>query len=200
MIMFDAWYNKIMKSGSDLDLAMTDTDSVLAKLSDPKKFFENFDCYMDYSNYDKDHPKFDQSNKAKLGFFKDELCGKYVCQEFIGLRSKCYALNLTNEKTNESKEKKVCKGLGKAAIMNRLKFNQYKDCLLKNTTFRHEFHSIRSKNHNIKTVIIRKKALNYADTKRWLFDCGIHSVPYGSYIIEKYGGECQRCKKSFCLE
>lgn len=198
--MFDAWYNKMMKTGCQLDLGMSDTDSFLVKLSDPAKFFSKFDRYMDYSNYDKNHPKFDDSRKAKLGFFKDELCGKFVCQEFIGLRSKCYAMNLVNTDNNEKKEKKVCKGVGRAAIANRLKFDQYKQCLLKNKTFRHEFHGIRSHNHNIKTVLIRKKALNFMDTKRWIFNCGIHSVPYGSFLIKKYGGECNRCKKSFEME
>lgn len=200
MIMFDAWYNKIMKCGSQLDLGMSDTDSFLIKLSDPETFFTNFDCYMDYSNYDEKDPKFDSSNKAKLGFFKDELCGKYVCQEFIGLRSKCYALNLIDKERNEKKEKKTCKGIGRAAIANRLKFEQYKDCLLRNKTFRHQFHGIRSHNHNIKTVVIKKKALSFTDTKRWIFNCGIHSVPYGSFMIAKYGGECKRCQKSFEIE
>lgn len=198
--MFDAWYNKIMKCGSKLDLGMTDTDSFLMKLSRPEKFFKNFASFMDYSNYEEDNPKFNNRNKAKLGFFKDELCGKYVCQEFIGLRSKCYALNLVDTKKNERKEKKVCKGVGRAAIANRLKFDQYKDCLLQNKTFRHEFHGIRSFNHKIKTVLIKKKALNFTDTKRWIFDCGIHSVPYGSFVIKKYGGNCQRCQKSFDVE
>ena len=198
--MFDAWYNKMMKCGSKIDLGMTDTDSFLIKLSRPEKFFKNFDCYMDYSNYEKENPKFNNSNKAKLGFFKDELCGKFVCKEFIGLRSKCYALNLLDIENNEKKEKKVCKGVGRAAIANRLKFDQYKDCLLQNKTFRHEFHGIRSNNHKIKTVLIKKKALSFIDTKRWIFDCGIHSVPYGSFLIKKYGGQCQRCAKSFDVE
>ena len=198
--MFDAWYNQMMRTGSELDLGMTDTDSFLIKISDPKLFYKNFDCYMDYSNYDKDHPRFNDSNKAKLGFFKDELCGKFICQEFIGLRSKCYALNLIDTQKNERKEKKICKGIGRTAIANRLKFHQYKDCLLKNQTFRHEFHGIRSQNHNIKTVLIRKKALSFMDTKRWIFDCGIHSVPYGSFMIKKYGGKCKRCQKCFEIE
>lgn len=198
--MFDAWYNKMMKTGSELDLGMSDTDSFLVKISDPKLFFKKFDRYMDYSNYDQDHPLFNNSNKAKLGFFKDELCGKFICQEFIGLRSKCYAMNLIDTQKNERKEKKICKGIGRTAIANRLKFHQYKDCLLKNQTFRHEFHGIRSQNHNIKTVLIRKKALSFMDTKRWIFNCGIHSVPYGSFMIKKYGGECKRCQKSFEME
>lgn len=197
MIMFDAWYNKMMKTGCSFDLGMTDTDSFLFKVSNPEAFFEKFDQFMDYSNYDKDHEKYNAVNKAKLGFFKDELCGKYVCKEFIGLRSKCYAMNMIDEEKNERKEKKVCKGLGRTAILNRLKFEQYKDCLFKQKSYRHEFHGIRSHNHNIKTVLIRKKAVNYTDTKRWIFDCGIHSVPYGSILIKNNGGKCPRCKKSF---
>jgi len=198
--MFDAWYNKMMSTDVKFDLGMTDTDSFLMKISNPERFFEKFDNLMDYSNYEEDHPKFSLENKAKLGFFKDELGGRYVCQEFIGLRSKCYALNLISKDKKEKKEKKVCKGIGKAAIANRLKFQQYKDCLLKNQTFRHEFHGIRSHNHKIKTVLIRKKALNFTDTKRWIFNCGIHSVPYGSYLIQKYDGECKRCVKHFEIE
>lgn len=80
-----------------------------------------------------------------------------------------------------------------------MKFDQYKNCIFKNETVRHEFHGIRSHNHNIKTVLIRKKALNFLDTKRWLFDCGIHSVPYGSIVIKKTYNKCPRCEKSFDL-
>ena len=199
MIMFDAWYNKMMKTGCKFDLGMTDTDSFLFKVSDPDKFSMKFDQYMDYSNYDEKHEKFSMENKAKLGYFKDELCGKFICDEFVGLRSKCYALKLEDSDTYEKKEKKVCKGVGRTAIKNRMKFDQYKNCIFKNETVRHEFHGIRSHNHNIKTVLIRKKALNFLDTKRWLFDCGIHSVPYGSIVIKKTYNKCPRCEKSFDL-
>ena len=96
--MFDAWYNKMMKTGCKFDLGMTDTDSFLFKVSDPVKFFKKFNPFMDYSNYDENHEKFNKENKAKLGFFKDELCGKFICHEFIGLRSKCYALNFLIER------------------------------------------------------------------------------------------------------
>jgi hypothetical protein len=178
---------------------MTDTDSFLFKVSDPDKFSMKFDQYMDYSNYDEKHEKFSMVNKAKLGYFKDELCGKFICDEFVGLRSKCYALKLEDSDTYEKKEKKVCKGVGRTAIKNRMKFDQYKNCIFKNETVRHEFHGIRSHNHNIKTVLIRKKALNFLDTKRWLFDCGIHSVPYGSIVIKKTYNKCPRCEKSFDL-
>lgn len=196
--MFDAWYNKITNNPEcDFDLAMTDTDSFLFKVSNVKEFYKHFKQYMDFSNYDLSNPLFNEKNKTQLGFFKDEFCGKLKCLEFVGLRSKCYAMNLKNIEEKNITEKKVCKGLGKQAIKNRLKFNQYKDCLFKNKIQRHHYYSIRSTKHNVKTVLINKKALSFFDTKRWLFDCAIHSVPYGSYLIKKFKNKCPRCSKPF---
>jgi hypothetical protein len=195
--MFDAWYNQMSKTGCKFDLGMTDTDSFLFKVSDSEKFFKKFNAFMDYSNYEPDHPMFSSKNKAKLGFFKDELCGKFSCTEFVGLRSKCYAMKLEDNSTFQMKEKKVCKGVGRTAIKNRMHFDQFKDCLVKGEIVRHEFHGIRSVNHNLKTIKIRKKALNFFDSKRWIFDCGIHSVPFGSYLIKKYYNKCPRCERTF---
>lgn len=192
--MYKSWYNVIMKSGCELDLGMTDTDSFLFRVSDKEKFMEYFNSHMDFSNYLPSNPKFSIANKAKLGFFKDELCGKFHCQEFVGLRSKCYSMNLTEIETSSKCEKKVCKGLGRTAILNRLKFEHYKTCLFNRATLRENFYSIRSVKHNLKTVLINKKALSFIDTKRWIFDCGIHSVPYGSFLIQKYYNSCPRCK------
>ena len=194
--MYKAWYNVIMKSGCNLDLGMTDTDSFLFKVSDTEKFMDHFNSYMDFSNYLPSNPKFDVSKKAKLGYFKDELCGKLHCQEFVGLRSKCYAMNLNEIASSAKSEKKVCKGLGRTAIVNRLKFDHYKSCLFNRSTLRENFYSIRSVKHNLKTVLINKKALSFIDTKRWIFDCGIHSVPYGSEMIKKYYNVCPKCNKN----
>ncbi|EFX60182.1 hypothetical protein DAPPUDRAFT_344893, partial [Daphnia pulex] len=100
-IMFDFWYNKMTKnSPCEFNLGMSDTDSFLFEVTKPKLFWKSVEPYMDFSNYDKDHPKFSEGNKAKLGFFKDELCGGKKCVEFIGLRPKCYALNLVDKKSN----------------------------------------------------------------------------------------------------
>jgi hypothetical protein len=48
---------------------------------------------MDYSNYPTDHINFNNENKAKLGFFKNEFGGTKKCTEFVGLRAKCYCFN-----------------------------------------------------------------------------------------------------------
>lgn len=193
--MFEAWYKKITRApGLKFDLGMTDTDSFLFKVSNRQMLLDHCHDIMDYSNYPEDHKLFTTENKARLGFFKDELCGKLSCEEFIGLRSKCYAMKLKDLDTSTFSDKKVCKGIGRTAIKNRLNFDHYKDCLFQSTILRRSFHSIRSTKHNLKTVLINKKALSYVDTKRWLFDCGIHSVPYGSYLIKKYVNNCPFCK------
>ena len=193
-VMFDFWYNKMTKnSPCTFNLGMSDTDSFLFEVTKPKVFWKTIGPYMDFSNYPKDHPKFNDTNKAQLGYFKDELCGTKKCVEFIGLRPKCYALNLVDRKSRIESEKKICKGLGRAAIKNRLRFSQYKNCLENGIIKRHEFASIRSKKHDIKTIIQKKKALSYFDSKRWLFDCGIHSVPYGSRNIKKIYSTCVIC-------
>jgi len=96
---------------------------------------------MDFSNYPKDHEDFDDTKKAQLGYFKNELGGDKKCTHFVGLRPKCYSLNLINVKTGIKSEKKICKGLGRAAIKNRLQFKQYKKCLREGKIFRHAFAS-----------------------------------------------------------
>lgn len=193
--MIDFWYNKITNLKTcTFDLAMTDTDSFCFKVSNKNEFWKHIQPYMDYSNYDFDHPMFNNSCKAKLGYMKDELCGKYDCTEFIGLRSKCYSMLLKDKATNFLSEKKVCKGIGRIAIKNRLKFEQYKSCLFDQKVVNHNFCSIRSTKHTIKTVQITKRALSFLDTKRYILNCGIHSIPFGSYLIKKYKGKCLLCK------
>ena len=196
LFMFDAWYNKILTTGLRFDLCMTDTDSFLFKVSSAKKFFRYFRAVMDFSNYPQTHPSYSEDHKQMLGFFKDEFAGKQKCLEFIGLRSKCYSLKLIDLLDNvKLSDKKVCKGLGKTAIKNDLKFEHYKNCLFENQLMRNQFFAIRSQKHQLKTVLINKLALSYIDTKRWLYPCSLHSVPYGSYQIRKYFDECPICNK-----
>lgn len=107
LFMYDFWYNKIMKIPKcSIELGMTDTDSFLFKVTEPKIFWKEISKYMDFSNYPPDHELYSLDNKSKLGFFKDELCGIKSCKEFIGLRSKCYAMDLVNKQTNDNEEKK----------------------------------------------------------------------------------------------
>jgi len=192
--MFHAWYNLITKNSNlRFQLGMSDTDSFLFKVSDGERFREDVKNIMDFSNYPSNHPKYSDTHKSQLGYFKDEFSGKLKCIEFVGLRSKCYAMNLIDLNTNTQKEKKVCKGIGRVTIDKKLHFEMYKNCLINNLVIRETFHSIRSVKHNLQTVSITKRALSFVDTKRWILNCGIHSFPYGSIEIQKYYDTCPIC-------
>lgn len=192
-IMFDFFYNMLIDPKFDIDLGFSDTDSFLFKTNNTIQLRKKLHHLMDFSNYPTDHKLFSNENKAKLGFFKDELAGKQSIAEFVGLRAKCYAMKMREKINNKHVEKKVCKGLGKIAISKRLKFTHYKQCLFQQKDKRFHFHTIRSTKQNIKTVKIKKKAISHLDTKRWIYDCGIHSSPYGSYLISKYYNQCPKC-------
>ena len=194
--MFDFFYNKLMKNlKCNLKMGMTDTDSFLFYVDDKKEFRSHIAKYMDYSNYPSNHHLFSEENKAKLGYFKDELGGRLTCQEFVGLRSKCYAMKLVDIQDNRN-DKKVCKGIGRVAIKNRLKFQHYKNCLFNKIQKRTDFCNISTKSHTIRTVRTRKKALSFFDSKRWIFDCEIHSTPYGSVEIrDNPDAACKECYK-----
>jgi len=184
--MYDFYYNTLAKNAPFIiDLGMSDTDSFLFKVSNSKSFRHHINHLMDYSNYPKNHPLYTSANKAKLGFFKDELAGLYTCNEFIGLKSKCYAMKLKNKVSNLLLDKKVCKGLGRIAIQNSLKFDHYKQSLVKGIHHRFDFNSIISKKHNVTTMRLKKRAITHFDSKRWIYSCGIHSDPYGSASIKK---------------
>jgi len=60
---------------------------------------------MDFSNFDKNSKLFDETNKKKLGFLKEEYGGVLI-NEFIGLKSKLYSI-----KYGEEYSKSKAKGL-----------------------------------------------------------------------------------------
>ena len=193
--MYDFYYNKLLKKcgKENVELLFTDTDSFCLYVKDEHLFNVQMSEFMDYSNYNTDHPFFDESKKSSLGFFKDEIDGNSKCVEYVGLRSKCYALKIKNNISNDYTIKKIAKGLGKVAIQNRLKFKEYKKCLFKQKDIRHHYTGIVSQKHNLYTVIRNKKALSCFDSKRYILPCGIHSYPLSSYLIEKFKGKCHKC-------
>ena len=191
--MYDFWYNKLTKNTKcKFDLGMSDTDSLLFKVNKPDEFWKQIDEYMDYSNYDSSHPKYNESHKAQLGFFKNEFGSEKKCLRFIGLRVKCYSLQ-TVDKNQKIASKCVAKGVGRKAIENRMNFDQYALALEEKKVIRHSFANIRSTKHNVFTVMQSKKALTHFDSKRWIFSCGIHSVSYGHYHTKKYFNTCPIC-------
>ena len=103
---------------------------------------------------------------------KDELGGKIVT-EFVALRPKTYSYL-----TNDCEEDKKAKGAKKCVIKRRLKFNDYKDCLLNNQIVLKPQQRFKNTRHDLYTEEINKIALSSNDDKRLQTFDRITSYPY----------------------
>ena len=98
-LMYDFHYNYIKhKYGTKAKLLFTDTDSLTyeIKTKDAYKDFFKDKSKFDNSDYPKNSPYFNKTNKKVIGKFKDEAAGIPVV-EFVGLRSKMKAERLQKE-------------------------------------------------------------------------------------------------------
>ena len=104
---------------------------------------------------------------------KDELGGK-IRTEFFALRPKTYSYL-----TDDCKEDKKAKGTKTCVIKRRLKFNDYKDCLLNNEIILKSQQRFKSERHHVYTDQVNKIALSSNDDKRLQTFDRITSYPYG---------------------
>jgi len=90
LLMYDVYYN-ILKAryGPRCDLIYTDTDSLLLNIQteDVYQDMKDQSWLYDTSNYPKDHPLYDATNKKVLGKMYDE-CGGEAIEEVVALRPK----------------------------------------------------------------------------------------------------------------
>ena len=75
-------------------------------------------------------------------------------------------------------DKLVLKGVGKYSKQD-LTFEDYFKCLKEQSIIRLFDHRIQSRNQRISSTMLHKVALSTFCDKRYILDCGIHSVPYG---------------------
>ncbi|GIX84042.1 uncharacterized protein CDAR_270461 [Caerostris darwini] len=107
--MFKLYYTHFKSYyGSKCELLYTDTDSLYMNI-ETKDVYQDLrrkvKSILDLSNFERDSPMFDDSNKGKLGLLKSETL--QPIKEFIGLKCKMYAFS------NGSNIKKNCKGVKK---------------------------------------------------------------------------------------
>ena len=207
-LMYDFWYNKLRQLFPNAKLLFTDTDSLCVSIEtdlDDKDVFEQLrektiklddgtevaaTSLFDFSNYHKDHPCYSSINKKVPGKMKDELGGN-IMLEFVGLRAKAYAFKKLvlypdtdkNEKVGDIIETKKLKGIKKGVVKMCIYFQHYLDCLFKGIKHFATMVSLRSFKHSIKTLQQTKIAMTHFDDKRFLFQDGIESIPYGHYSI-----------------
>lgn len=140
--------------------------------SDMKENIEKFDT----SDYPEDNPyNMPRVNKKIPGLFKDELAGEII-QNFIGLRSKLYAVR-TVDSLNKIRK---AKGVKSCVLKKQITYNDYFDCIMNNCTIVKKQNMFRSKLHNVFTVEQSKIALSPFDDKRVLINDGsFNTLPYG---------------------
>ena len=177
LLMYEFWYDYMKpKYGNNVKLCYMDTDSFIMniKAEDFSKDIANdVEKRFDISNYEVNRPLPTGKNKKVIGIMKDELGGKIIT-EFVTLRPKTYSYL-----TGDCKEDKKAKGTKKCVIKRMIKFNDYKNCLLKDEVILKSQQRFISKKHDVYTENINKIALSNNDDKRIVSSDKITSYPYG---------------------
>ena len=134
-LMYDFHYDCIKKKyGSRAKQGFTDTDSLCYEITTK-------DAYADFwadkhkfghSDYPKESPFFDSTNRKIIGKFKDEAAGMTIV-EFIGLKSKMYGHIKDN-----GKNEKTCKGVKKDVIKKNITHENYRDTLFGGKKLMHQ--------------------------------------------------------------
>ena len=157
-------------------LCYMDTDSFIINIK-TKDFHEDIandiEKKFDPSNYEANRPLSRAKDKKVIGLMKDELGGK-IMTEFAALRPKTYSYLMDNSNSD-----KKAKGIKKCVIKERLKFNDYKSCLLDHEIILKSQQGFKSEPHNIYTEEINKIALSRKDDKRLKTCDRITTYPYG---------------------
>ena len=176
-LMHEFWYVYMKpKYNDNVKLCYMDTDSFVMNIRTNdfyKDIANDVEKRFDTSNYEVNRPLPTGKNKKVIGLMKDELGGKIIT-EFVTLRPKTYSYL-----TDDGKEDKKTKGTKKCVIKRMIKFNDYKNCLLKDKVILKSQQRFISEKHDVYTENINKIALSNNDDKRIVSSDKITSCPYG---------------------
>ena len=177
ILMYEFWYDYMKSKYNDnVKLSYMDTDSFVMNIKTNdfyKDIANDVEKRFDTSNYECNRPLPTGKNKKVIGLMKDELGGKIIT-EFVTLRPKTYSYS-----TDDGKQDKKAKGTKKSVIKRMIKFNDYKNCLLKDEILLKSQQRFVSKKHYVNTEDINKIALSNDDDKRIVSSDKITSYPYG---------------------
>ena len=177
-LMYEFWYDYMKpKHGDNVKLCYMDTDSFIMHIKTEdfyKDIANDVEKRFDTSNYEVNRPLPTGKNKKVIGLMKDELGGK-IMTEFVALWPKNYSYL-----TDDSEEDKKAKGTKKCVIKRRLKFSDYKDCLLNNEIILKSQQRFKSGKYDVYTEEVNKIALSSNDVKRLQTFNRIISYPCGA--------------------
>ena len=129
---------------------------------------------FDTSNYEVNRPLPTGKNKTMIGLMKDELEGN-IMTEYAAFTPKTYSYLM-----DDANSDKKAKGTKKCVIKRRMKFNNYKDCLLNNEIILKSQQRFKSETHHAFIEEINKIALSSNDDKRLQTFDRIASYPCGT--------------------
>ena len=174
ILMYKFWYDYMKpKYGNRVKLCFMDTDSFIMNIKTNdfyKDFANDVEKRFDTSNYEVDRPLPTGKNKKVIGLMKDELGGKIIT-EFVTLRPKTYSY------LYDGKEDKKAKGTKKCVIKRMIKFDDHKNCLLKDKVLLKSQKRFISKKHDVYTEDINKVVLSNDDDKRIVSSDKVTSYP-----------------------
>ena len=177
LLMYEFWYDYMKpKYGDNIKLCYMDADSFIMNIKTEdfyKDITNDVEKWFDTSNYEVNRPLPTGENKKVIGLMKYGLGGKIIT-EFVTLRPKTYSYL-----TDDCKEDKKTKGTKKYVVKRMIKFNDYKNCLLKDEVILKLQQKFISKKHDVYTENINKIALSNNDNKRIVSSDKIMSYPYG---------------------
>ena len=180
ILIYEFWYDYMKpKYGNNVKLCYMDTDSFIMHIKTEDLYNDIADDVeerFDTSNFEINRPLPIGKNKKVIGLMKHELGGK-IMTEFVALRPKTYSYF-----TDDCKEDKKAKGTKKCVIKRRLKFNDYKYCLLNNEMILKSQQRFKSERHDVYTEEVNKISLSSNDDKRLQTFDRITSYPYGIII------------------
>ena len=149
LLMHEFWYDYMKpKYGNDVKLCYMDTDSFIIHIKTEdfyKDVANDVEKRFDTSNYEVNRPLPTGKNKNVIGLMKDELGGRIITKP-VTLRPKTYSYL-----TDDGEEDKKAKGTKKCVIKRMIKFNDYKNCLLKDKVVLKSQQRFRSKGHDVYT-------------------------------------------------
>ena len=149
ILMYKFWYDYMKpKYNDNVKLCHMDTNSLIMSIKTNdfyKDVANDVEKRFDTSNYKCNRPLLTGKNKKVIGLMKDELGGKFIT-EFVTLRPKTYSYS-----TDDVKEDKKAKGTKKCVIKRMIKFNDYKNCLLKDKVLLKSQQRFISKKHDVYT-------------------------------------------------
>ena len=177
ILMYEFWYDYMKpKCNDNVKLCYMDTDIFVMNIKTNdfyKDIANDVEKRFGTSNYEVNRPLPTGRNKKVIGLMKDELGGKIITG-FVTLRPKTYSYL-----TDDGKEDKKAKGTKKCVLKRMSKFDDYKNCLLKDQILLKSQQRFISKKHDAYTENINKIALSNNDDKRIVSSDKIMSYPYG---------------------